>query len=105
MKQRIINKKLKEDVLVHLWIKQWRHSLNNLTNIMSLINKENYEDHNSIWYCQYKLNTWLMVNEFNQVLNIGRINHNIKAKQVYDYLLRNKMVAFEYKYYKKLFKE
>ena len=71
-KQRIINKKLKKDILFNLWIKQWRHTLDNMTyNIMPQITQKDYKDHTSIWYCRFKLGTWMMDYEFIQVLKVN----------------------------------
>ena len=104
MKQRIVNKKLKKDVLLNLWIKQWRHTLDNMNNyIMPQGTQKDYQDHTSIWYCRFKLGMWMMDYEFLQVLKTGRKNHNIKTKQVYDYLMNRDMCAFKYHEYKKFF--
>lgn len=102
MKQRIINKKLKKDILVNLWINNWRHSIDNMNSIMLQINHKDYNDHNSIWYCRFKLNKWMYDYEYSQLFNVSKKNYNIKTKQVYDYLMKRNMATFKYKDFKKL---
>ena len=97
MKQRIANKKLKKDILINLWIKEWRYSINNVNNILSSVTKNNYEDHNSIWYCRFKICRWLMDYEFKQIVKIGNKKYSFKNKQIYDYLLKRNLVTFKYK--------
>ena len=101
MKQRIVNKKLKNDVLVNLWIKRWRHSMVVMNSILLRINSKDYNNHNSIWYCRFKIGKWMVDYEYSQIFKIGKKTYNIKNKQVYDYLMNRKMAAFKYRQFKK----
>lgn len=105
MKQRIANKKLKNDILINIWIKRWRHSIDIMNNVMASVTKNDYENHDSIWYYRFKLCRWSMEYEFMQIIKIGRKNYSIKTKQVYEHLLKRNFVAFNYNQFKKYLSE
>jgi len=72
-----------------------------MNSILLHINSKDYNDHNSIWYCRFKIGKWMVDYEYSQIFNIGKKNHNIKTKQVYDFLMNMKMAAFKYKDFKR----
>lgn len=104
MKQRIVNKKLKNDILVNLWIKRWRHSIDVMNSILLQINSKDYNDHNSIWYLRFKIDKWMIDYEYSQIFKISKKNYNIKTKQVYDFLMKMNMATFKYHDFKKFIK-
>jgi hypothetical protein len=100
MKRRILNKKLKKDVLINLWIKNFNHTLYSLQSHMFKINQKDYKDKTSLWYCQFKIFNWIMHYEFRQTINIGSKKYNVKERYIYDYLIPGHFLT--YKQYKDL---
>ena len=101
MKKRIVNKKLKKDCLVNLWIKQLNHSYDMMLNHMLKISNNSYKDKNSLWYCQFKIGNWMLNYELMQAIKIGSRKYNIKEKQVYTYIFPHKTII-NWKQYKNL---
>lgn len=101
MKQRILNKKLRKDCLIQLWIKEWKHSNKLLIKIMPEITEKDYKDKTSLWYCQYKINNWLMNYEFDQAIKIGKLKYHVREEQIYNYILPHKN-HLTYQQYKRL---
>lgn len=101
MKQRILNKKLKKDYLIQLWLKEWKHSCNSLLNIMQEITKEKYEDKTSIWYCRFKISHWISDYEFDQAIKIGKLKYHVREEQIYNYILPHKN-HLTYQQYKRI---
>ena len=100
MKRRILNKKLKKDVLINLWIKNFNHTFDSLQSHMFKINQKDYEDKTSLWYCQFKIFNWMMHYEFKQAIKIGSKRYNSKERYIYDYLVPGHFLT--YKQYKDL---
>lgn len=100
MKTRILNKKLKRDILINLWIKQYNHTFDFLQNHMLKINQKNYEDKTSLWYCKFKIGHWMLNYEFTQAIKIGSKKYNAKEKQIYNFLIPNHVLT--YKEYKRI---
>ena len=79
MKQRIVKKKLKKDVLIQLWIKQWNISSGVLVNLITWKDKELRKNVS-------KINNWLFNYELYQIIKLSTRKHPIKLKQVWKYL-------------------
>ena len=100
MKRRILNKKLKKDALINLWMKNFNHTFDSLQSHMLKVNQKDYEDKTSLWYCQFKIFDWMMNYEFRQTIKIGSKRYNVKEKYIYDYLIPWHFLT--YKQYKDL---
>ena len=100
MNRRILHKKLKNDILFNLWVKNFKHTFDLLQSHMLKINQNNYENKTSLWYCQFKMFDWLKDYEFKQAIKIGSKKYHTKEKYIYDYLIPNHILT--YKQYKDL---
>lgn len=100
MKRRILNKKLKKDILINLWMKNFNHTFDSLQSHMLKVNQKDYKDKTSLWYCQFKIFNWIIQYEFRQVIKIGSKKYNAKERYIYDYLIPGHFLT--YKQYKDL---
>ena len=77
MKQRIVNKKLKNDIELKLWVNQWVNSVK----IMSATVHHVFED--DLTKARFSIASSLAHYEINQLYKIAVRKYNIKYKQVY----------------------
>ena len=101
MKQRILNKKLKRDALIQLWINHIHNTLDNLQDIMMTMTSTNYKDHKSLWYCRFKICGQLLNEETDNLLTIGAKRYNVSRERIYKYYFPIKC-HISYNQYKKL---
>jgi hypothetical protein len=103
MKQRILNKKIKKDCLIQLWLKEWHYSHKIMQNHMMKMTQEDYDNKTSLWYCQFKIGMWMLDYEFEQVIKIGKKKYNVREEQIYNSILPHKN-CLTYQQYKRLCK-